>query len=95
MPSGRVSLTSTRTERILFQYVSNSTEPFQTGLLSDGKFSEKDGKISYLLANGELESIPLIETVSADLAIETAVYFLNHDQLPEGLTWHGRMDQYR
>jgi hypothetical protein len=63
----------------------------QYGRLIDPSVVDQNADIE-ISAEGNYSYEPLGTTVTKDIAIEVATYFLEHEALPEGLRWKGRMD---
>lgn len=48
---------------------------------------QSDAETSFLLENGQIDDIPIRETVYRHTAVEIALYFLEYGDMPKGLLW--------
>lgn len=53
---------------------------------------QSDEKLSFLLENGQVDDIPIAETMTRQSALDIALYFLEHGDMPDGLTWEPPLD---
>lgn len=63
----------------------------RSGTLADPNYTETDGEIDISI-DGEVNPFPLDATVTKEVAIEVAVYFWEHSDVPHNLMWYGNID---
>jgi hypothetical protein len=80
-------------DRVIVKYREDNGVDSKSGILTDPEYSEEDGGVE-INVNGEIDDLPLHDTVSKDLALEVARYAVKHSILPKGLNWEGNMDRY-
>ena len=54
-------------------------------LMDDTQKSQET--LDFLLSNGQVDQLPIQETVDLHTAIEIASYFVEHGEMPQGLNW--------
>ena len=54
-------------------------------LIDDTQKSQET--FDFLLSNGQVDQLPIQETVDLHTAIEIASYFVEHGEMPQGLNW--------
>ncbi|HEX2621044.1 MAG TPA: hypothetical protein VHL11_12875, partial [Phototrophicaceae bacterium] len=86
LPDGYITLVGSEYERVKAGYLPNKRGE-SGGWFIDKSAAHDEREMVIHYSNGEVENIPLNETISRRVAIEIVIYAVEHGNLPDYLTW--------
>lgn len=81
--------------KVVYNDMQDSSQPdYNWGILSDPTLmgDAREIEVDY---GTETTPEPIYRTIPSERALEIALYFLEHEAPPKGLTWDGRMDRFQ
>jgi hypothetical protein len=87
MPSGTLTAIGSQYDRVKMYFDSNGMTGFPRILRLVDPACHSWEEMHIIYSNGEEDSIPLVETVPLEKAIEVARFFLKHNRFPSNLIW--------